>query len=210
LPDRIGMPEVTFHWNSVAPYIQSAIRYLHVTANGRQWIANLYSNVFRAERDIALADRSNDVARLCPNPADGQRRLIAPLTGRPSLSTSPSHGSCFLRTAARGAEPDKIAQIPAIGIKRVLLRSTDVLRDGVRSALQSDDRRRLVMTIWKKPLAVLALGLAVTALASPSYAQRAGRDVSAARAAALHACSGFADEWGYAYRACMAEHGQAE
>src|SRR6516225_11437063 len=54
------------------------------------------------------------------------------------------------------------------------------------------------------------LGLAVTALASPSYAQRAPRDVSAARAAALHACSGFADDWGYAYRACMAEHGQAE
>ncbi len=52
------------------------------------------------------------------------------------------------------------------------------------------------MTIWKKPLAVLALGLAVTALASPSYAQRAGRDVSAARAAALHACSGFADSTG--------------
>src|SRR6266516_354444 len=44
-----------FYWNSVAPYIQSAIRYLNVTANGRQWIANLYSNVFRAERDIALA-----------------------------------------------------------------------------------------------------------------------------------------------------------
>jgi hypothetical protein len=44
-----------FYWNSVAPHIQSAIRYLNVTANGRQWIANLYSNVFRAERDIALA-----------------------------------------------------------------------------------------------------------------------------------------------------------
>ena len=43
-----------FYWNSVAPYIQSAVRYLNVTANGRQWIANLYSNVFRAERDIAL------------------------------------------------------------------------------------------------------------------------------------------------------------
>jgi hypothetical protein len=38
----------------VAEDIRSAIRYLHVTANGRQWIANLYSNVFRAERDIAL------------------------------------------------------------------------------------------------------------------------------------------------------------
>jgi hypothetical protein len=76
-----------------------------------------------------------------PNPADGQRRLIAPLTGCPSLSTSPSHGSCFLRTAARGAEPDKIAQIPAIGIKRVLLRSTDVFCNEVRSAFQSDDRK---------------------------------------------------------------------
>jgi hypothetical protein len=66
------------------------------------------------------------------------------------------------------------------------------------------------MTILKKRLAVLALGLAVTALVSPSSAQEAGRGVSAARAAALHACSGSADEWGYAYRACMAEHGQAE
>jgi hypothetical protein len=26
-----------------------------VTAQGRQWVANLYSNVFRAERDIALS-----------------------------------------------------------------------------------------------------------------------------------------------------------
>jgi len=43
-----------FYWNSVAPYIQSAIRYLNVTANGRQWVANLYSNVFRAERDFVL------------------------------------------------------------------------------------------------------------------------------------------------------------
>ena len=43
-----------FYWHSVAPYIQNAIRYLYVTATGRQWIANLYSNVFRAERDIVL------------------------------------------------------------------------------------------------------------------------------------------------------------
>jgi hypothetical protein len=43
-----------FYWNSVAPYVQTAIRYLNVTAQGRQWVANLYSNVFRAERDIAL------------------------------------------------------------------------------------------------------------------------------------------------------------
>src|SRR6516225_8365949 len=37
---------------------------------------------------------------------------------------------------------------------------------------------RFVMIILKKRLAVLALGLAVTALASPSYARGAGRDIS--------------------------------
>lgn len=38
-----------FYWDSVSPHIQLAVRYLNVTASGRQWIANLYSNVFRAE-----------------------------------------------------------------------------------------------------------------------------------------------------------------
>jgi hypothetical protein len=40
-----------FYWQSVSPHIQTAIRYLNVTSSGRQWIASLYSNVFRAERD---------------------------------------------------------------------------------------------------------------------------------------------------------------
>ncbi len=44
-----------FYWNSVSPHIQNAIRYLNVTSSGRQWIANLYSNVFRAERDLSLS-----------------------------------------------------------------------------------------------------------------------------------------------------------
>lgn len=44
-----------FYWNLVVPHVQTAIRYLNVTSNGRQWIANLYSNVFRAERDIYLS-----------------------------------------------------------------------------------------------------------------------------------------------------------
>jgi hypothetical protein len=44
-----------FYWNSVAPHIQTEIRYLNKTSSGRQWIANLYSNVFRAERDISLS-----------------------------------------------------------------------------------------------------------------------------------------------------------
>ena len=44
-----------FYWDSVAPHIQNEIRYLNKTSSGRQWIANLYSNVFRAERDISLS-----------------------------------------------------------------------------------------------------------------------------------------------------------
>src|SRR5262245_26328895 len=44
-----------FYWNNVAPQIQSAIRYLNITSSGRQWIANLYSNVFRAEREPGLS-----------------------------------------------------------------------------------------------------------------------------------------------------------
>ena len=41
-----------FYWDNVAPQIQTAIRYLNVTSSGRQWVANLYSNVFRAEREL--------------------------------------------------------------------------------------------------------------------------------------------------------------
>jgi hypothetical protein len=44
-----------FYWDSVAPHIQTEIRYLNMTSSGRQWIANLYGNVFRAEREISLS-----------------------------------------------------------------------------------------------------------------------------------------------------------
>ena len=42
-----------FYWNSISSHIQDAIRYLNVTSSGRQWVASLYANVFRAERDLA-------------------------------------------------------------------------------------------------------------------------------------------------------------
>jgi hypothetical protein len=44
-----------FYWTNVAPQIQLAIRYLNVTTSGRQWIANLHSNIFRAEREVNLS-----------------------------------------------------------------------------------------------------------------------------------------------------------
>jgi hypothetical protein len=48
-----------FYWNSVAPHIQTEIRYLNKTSSGRQWIASLYGNVFRAEREIPLSGPQN-------------------------------------------------------------------------------------------------------------------------------------------------------
>jgi hypothetical protein len=44
-----------FYWSSVSAHIQSAIRYLNVTSNGRRWISNLHSNIFRAEREPSLS-----------------------------------------------------------------------------------------------------------------------------------------------------------
>lgn len=44
-----------FYWDSVAPHIQTEIRYLNMTSSGRQWISSLYGNVFRAEREISLS-----------------------------------------------------------------------------------------------------------------------------------------------------------
>jgi hypothetical protein len=44
-----------FYFNCVAPHIQTEIRYLNMTSSGRQWIACLYGNVFRAEREISLS-----------------------------------------------------------------------------------------------------------------------------------------------------------
>jgi len=41
-----------FYFSQVAPHIQTALRYLSITARGRQWIANLYANVFRSEQKL--------------------------------------------------------------------------------------------------------------------------------------------------------------
>ncbi len=41
-----------FYYDSFAPQLERAIRYLNVTSTGRRWIASLYSNVFRAERAV--------------------------------------------------------------------------------------------------------------------------------------------------------------
>lgn len=41
----------TFYWKGVYPYVKDALRYLSLTQQGQQIIANLYSNVFVVEHD---------------------------------------------------------------------------------------------------------------------------------------------------------------
>jgi hypothetical protein len=42
-----------FYWSAVSPYLQDALRYLRVTQEGKQWVANLHSHVFDVEHDSA-------------------------------------------------------------------------------------------------------------------------------------------------------------
>lgn len=41
-----------FYWHGVYPYIREALRYLTLTQQGKQIIANLYSNVFVVEHEV--------------------------------------------------------------------------------------------------------------------------------------------------------------
>ena len=65
-----------FYFNNVSAHLQTAIRYLNVTSSGRRWIANLYSNVFRAERELKLSDRRTN---LVPSQATNSSAAIAGL-----------------------------------------------------------------------------------------------------------------------------------
>jgi hypothetical protein len=49
---RANYPD--FFWKTVRPYIGDALRYLRVTQEGQQWIANLYANVFSVEHRSQL------------------------------------------------------------------------------------------------------------------------------------------------------------
>lgn len=50
-PDDLRKNYPNFYWKGVYPYIQPALRYLETTQEGKQIIANLYANVFRAEHE---------------------------------------------------------------------------------------------------------------------------------------------------------------
>jgi hypothetical protein len=48
-PGDVRESNAKFYWDHVNQFIQDGIRYLRVTQDGKQWIANLQANVFGAE-----------------------------------------------------------------------------------------------------------------------------------------------------------------
>jgi hypothetical protein len=53
-PDDLRAAYPAFFWKVVCPYIGDALRYLRVTQEGKQWIANLYAHVFSEEHRRAI------------------------------------------------------------------------------------------------------------------------------------------------------------
>jgi hypothetical protein len=47
-PGDLRHSNTKFYWDVVNPHIQGALRYLRVTQEGKQWVANLYANVLAA------------------------------------------------------------------------------------------------------------------------------------------------------------------
>ena len=43
-----------FYWNGVFPYIPAALKYLELTQEGKQVVANLYANVFQVENETRI------------------------------------------------------------------------------------------------------------------------------------------------------------
>ena len=53
-PGDLRDSNAKFYWDHVNNYVQDAIRYLRVTQDGKQWIANLQANVFGAEHGCSM------------------------------------------------------------------------------------------------------------------------------------------------------------
>jgi hypothetical protein len=48
-PQDLRINNAKLYWDVVHPYVQDTLRYLQVTQEGKQWIANLYANVSGAD-----------------------------------------------------------------------------------------------------------------------------------------------------------------
>jgi hypothetical protein len=87
------------------------------------------------------------------------------------------------------------------------------------TGLEFPQLKEVIMFAINKPVAAIAVALAIAAVASPSLAQRGENHMTGAREQALRECSAQAGKmsqstWGdhqiHAYRSCMHQHGQQE
>jgi len=53
-----------FYFKSLSSHLETAIRYLNITTRGRQWIASLFSNVYRADREANLPALNRQTAAI--------------------------------------------------------------------------------------------------------------------------------------------------
>jgi len=66
-----------FFWSKVEPFICDAVRYLELTVDGRQWIANLYCNVFEIEHGRrSIGPHDGPIAIDKPAHAAQARRVV--------------------------------------------------------------------------------------------------------------------------------------
>ena len=75
-----------FFWSKVEPFIGDALGYLELTVEGRQWIANLYCNVFEMEHGRRRMGPQAEVKRR-QSSGDGaaRRRLKTPAGEAPGV-----------------------------------------------------------------------------------------------------------------------------
>ena len=53
-PDDMRRDYASFYWKEVSPYIGHATQYLQATQDGKQWLANLHSQIFQVEHSDDL------------------------------------------------------------------------------------------------------------------------------------------------------------
>jgi hypothetical protein len=73
-----------FFWSKVEPYIGDALQYLELTVEGRQWIANLYCNVFEIEHGRRSMGPHNGDRQRATAPIDGGDPPSPPRRKHPS------------------------------------------------------------------------------------------------------------------------------
>jgi hypothetical protein len=50
-PGDLRKTNAKFYWDEINPYVRDALRYLRITQDGKQWVANLQANVFGQSLD---------------------------------------------------------------------------------------------------------------------------------------------------------------